>query len=530
MVGGEVMIGRPNDGVSLFGPITSISAYGVQESFFQNSIESSIEQSNGETIMTFTRVINDGIFLAFNSKGLNSFIWAVGGEGVEFPSYHSGGRGLITIDLSKAERPGGVNITDSVETNPYKISWSRNEADVEPIEKNNDGNKDGKVQDTVELDENRKTEVVIQGPIILEDGLTLSYKLVSSRHASDGQVDAVEFTFTYKGEAWLGLGVNPEGPFMAGSEVVIGKPLEIASLTNPGKYSLSGYGAGAVNALPNEYQSLLNASISINNGETILRFTKLLNEANEHQININDDTRFVYAIGSSSHYPSMHIVGKAFTLNLSATSVAKPERKRRDVTRIFLAHAVMAFIAWAVLAPMAAAASYLRKIFPEGPTWFKVHMSFNVTNFVLTIVAFVTAVVYRSPRFNNPHFVTGWIIMAAVILQVALGVFRPHVSESAKPGLNSLIQQLKLGSKRAYWEVAHKLLGYGLLCLSMWQIYTGLGMLRDNFGIKDYLVAYWSWMIAFYACVTCLYIYVVCKKCAEEAQQKDIEQNDQEQS
>jgi len=281
MVGGEVMIGRPNDGVSLFGPITSISAYGVQESLIQNSIESSIEQSNGETIMTFTRVINDGIFLAFNSKGLNSFIWAVGGEGVEFPSYHSGGRGLITIDLSKAERPGGVNITDSVETNPYKISWSRNEADVEPIEKNNDGNKDGKVQDTVELDENRKTEVVIQGPIILEDGLTLSYKLVSSRHASDGQVDAVEFTFTYKGEAWLGLGVNPEGPFMAGSEVVIGKPLEIASLSNPEKYSLSGYGAGAVNALPNESQSLLNASISTNNGETILRFTKLLNEANE---------------------------------------------------------------------------------------------------------------------------------------------------------------------------------------------------------------------------------------------------------
>jgi len=112
MVGGEVMIGRPNDGVSLFGPITSISAYGVQESLIQNSIESSIEQSNGETIMTFTRVINDGIFLAFNSKGLNSFIWAVGGEGVEFPSYHSGGRGLITIDLSKAERPGGVKITD----------------------------------------------------------------------------------------------------------------------------------------------------------------------------------------------------------------------------------------------------------------------------------------------------------------------------------------------------------------------------------------------------------------------------------
>ena len=144
--------------------------------------------------------------------------------------------------------------------------------------------------------------------------------------------------------------------------------------------------------------------------------------------------------------------------------------------------------------------------------------------------SFVTAVVYRSPRFNNPHFVTGWIIMAAVILQVALGVFRPHVSESAKPVLNSLIQQLKLGSKRAYWEVAHKLLGYGLLCLSMWQIYTGLGMLRDNFGIKDYLVAYWSWMIAFYACVTCLYIYVVCKKCAEEAQQKDFEQNNQEQS
>jgi len=62
MVGGEVMIGRPNDGVSLFGPITSISAYGVQESHIQNSIESSIEQSNGETIMTFTRVINDGIF------------------------------------------------------------------------------------------------------------------------------------------------------------------------------------------------------------------------------------------------------------------------------------------------------------------------------------------------------------------------------------------------------------------------------------------------------------------------------------
>ena len=603
MVGGEVVIGNPLDGSSMpFGPMTSESSSGVTiASVSSDLLSSSIEIQEGYTVLRMTTTLDSG-FMAFNPYGETTLIWAIGGEGDSYPSYHSGGRGRFTIDITQMVVPDSTagyysqpqsdsNTTDTGSTSNYGGSTNSgsnssytgststnggttssysgssssysgsttNQYQDEDEDDDHDDSKEDEQEDShdseKEYEEDSYDDEDEQedshdsedsqggspnqlsgsltstggGPITLEQGLTLEHQLVSVQGATD--TNAVQFTLTYQGEAWLSIGINPDGEKMAGAQVVLAMPLDSLSSTNPGKYYMDGYGSQAVKAFPDSQQTLLDATVTMQNGVTVLTFTKLLDEANEYNINPNDTTSFVYAIGSSASYPSMHKTNtQGFTLNLAAATVAIETGTGRNGTKIFIAHGIMALIAWAVLAPMAAAASYLRAIFPAGPTWFKIHMSFNATNFLLTIALFLTAVTYKSPRFSDPHFVTGWVIMFGAIAQVSLGVFRPHVDKDAVPGWQNLLARLKLKSNRAYWELAHKTLGYTLLILTMWQMHTGLDLLHDNYGTEEYQTAFWIYMCIFYGLVSAVQVYMMikAKKAKGETAHKDLEEPEHE--
>jgi hypothetical protein len=84
---------------------------------------------------------------------------------------------------------------------------------------------------------------------------------------------------------------------------------------------------------------------------------------------------------------------------------------------------LMAVIAWAFLTPFALGSAFVRSLLPI-PLWFKLHMYFNFGSFVLTLTAFILAVVNVEPedRFSDPHIVAGWVLMGLMIVQVVAGI------------------------------------------------------------------------------------------------------------
>jgi hypothetical protein len=330
-------------------------------------------------------------------------------------------------------------------------------------------------------------------------------KIYYSSVLTDTGANAVSIKAVYQGLAWLAIGVNPDGE-MIGGEAVIGQPIAPISSENPGKYFLYDKSSSGVVLMDSSAQTLLNGSITqeTSEGITTLMYTKIMEESGELSINPNGQTTFIWAIGTNNNYPAYHGSGRGkFVLDVSGDTpaVVDSEQSAKNYTKIFAAHGIMAVIAWAFLTPFAVGSAFVRSLLPTT-LWFKLHMYLNFSSFVLTLTAFILAVVNVQPerRFSEPHFVAGWVLMGLTIVQVVGGFARPHFVEGEKPkSITEAVAQnlnaIKNGSIRSIWEVSHKFLGVGTLSLALWQMQSGIKLWKENYGTKGYLVPYWIWIL-----------------------------------
>jgi len=344
--------------------------------------------------------------------------------------------------------------------------------------------------------------------------------------STDGGANALSIKAVYEGLVWLGIGVNPDGE-MIGGEAIIGQPNAGISSVNPGKYILSKESSSGVVLMDSSSQTLINGSITqdINAGTTTLLYIKLMEEPNEHIINPTGQTTFIWAAGTNNNYPSYHGSGMgSFVLDLSTNStseiVIQPQKHHHDdgdedhdhsnknIMKIFAVHGIMAILAWALLTPLAVGAAFLRSYFSSA-VWFKLHIYLNSIAFTLTLALFLLAVRTNEweERFSEPHFITGWILMGLVTVQVLVGIFRPHVetattnttekmekSDSLWDSISRSWNAVRDGSIRAIWEVCHRLLGFSILGLAIWQMQSGLKLWKEHYERENYLTIYWSWI------------------------------------
>jgi len=110
------------------------------------------------------------------------------------------------------------------------------------------------------------------------------------------QVNLPEGTFSvelvHEGESWLGFAFSETG-LMIGSEAVLGLPEENAVK----KYYLTGKSTGSIEVMPDVQQTLMDASIEIVDGQTIMKFTKFLSENGEIAILPSGKNIMLYAHG-----------------------------------------------------------------------------------------------------------------------------------------------------------------------------------------------------------------------------------------
>mmetsp|Transcript_2297 Transcript_2297/g.4884 ORF Transcript_2297/g.4884 Transcript_2297/m.4884 type:complete len:309 (-) Transcript_2297:295-1221(-) len=286
----------------------------------------------------------------------------------------------------------------------------------------------------------------------------------------------------YDGEAWVSIGFSLNGR-MIGSEAVIGIP---GSTTL--KYNLNGYTDNLVQPMPQEQQTLTDASTVFQNGQTIMKFTKIMKEPGEVEILFGDND-FLWAHGSAPAL-TYHASRSAFVLNLSSGAAQEVTAPNKG---LWLAHGVILFLAWGVFVPFAVQASLLRKLLPEGGIWFQIHRGLNTISLALFIAGFAISVATTNkeeqPHFSNPHRRMGLAMFIMAILQVIGGIVRPHnppEGEKKKP-------------VRVGWEVGHRVLGVSLLACGFWQMYEGILLYGVKYSTDEsdeeaITIAYWVWI------------------------------------
>ncbi|KAL7506038.1 hypothetical protein ACHAXN_006490 [Cyclotella atomus] len=115
-------------------------------------------------------------------------------------------------------------------------------------------------------------------------------------------------------ESWVAVGINPSGE-MIGADAIIGLPDD----GTVKKYVLEGKSIDAIVEMDGSAQTLMDTSITQENGMTIMSFTKYLDE-DQYSISEGANT-FIYAVGSGNEL-NYHASRGSFTLEVEAAGAA----------------------------------------------------------------------------------------------------------------------------------------------------------------------------------------------------------------
>jgi len=316
------------------------------------------------------------------------------------------------------------------------------------------------------------------------EGSTLTYQLNFDDPSTGGE-DSITITYTAPMNGWVSVGASESG-LMVGSDVVIGIP----STGEVKKYILSSKSGdlSGIAVMPDEKQTLVDASISQANGRTTLVYTKILVEDGEIPIDAFGDNIFIAAHGISNTL-GFHSARGSFSLSGKIIE--------RD-NSLWVLHGWLAAIAWGVCCPLAILAALFRKFVPGEGTWYQIHRAFNVLVILFTVASVIVAILalndetpvrlsanHFSADFADGHRLIGLGVLVAVIVQGMNGAFRPHLppkaDESSSEKEPSSDESNKKSGTRKTWEVLHRLLGVGLLGMSWYQIHLGIYWYHELF-------------------------------------------------
>ncbi len=296
----------------------------------------------------------------------------------------------------------------------------------------------------------------------------------------DTSSDSIDIQLSHLGSAWLALGIaQNESGEMINSDAIICRPALSAAIDEkPLKYHLSSKSQIGVYPMDSSRQTLTDASCSQDDDETILRFTKKIQEDGENPISKTNSTTFLYAVGEGNIL-SRHAFTNSFNLDVSKCPIDTSNIVNdRNYTPFWITHGVFGTLAFAVALPSSITAAFLRPLIPTS--WIFVHVYGNLLAFILTSITFFIAVSTMSKsggeHFTESHHKIGISLLLLSLFQIVGGVFRPD-----KPTRQSNIQHPFHIRKRNIWKWFHHVLGISILSLGLYQVGDGLSMYAEDY-------------------------------------------------
>ena len=156
-----------------------------------------------------------------------------------------------------------------------------------------------------------------------------------------------------------------------------------------------------------------------------------------------------------------------------------------------LVHGALMSIAWGFCFPIGATSPrfwvFLKRALCGGECWFQVHRGCQLLGSGLTLVGFVI-IVAATPEGKHfagrSHKVVGLVLCLALLVQLVLGALRPHKK----------IQDKGKDNRRAVWKLGHTVLGYLLLLLGLFQLFSGTMRSAKMFGTNHPIHSLlWLW-------------------------------------
>jgi hypothetical protein len=269
------------------------------------------------------------------------------------------------------------------------------------------------------------------GPLLFEDGeIEIAFE-------SDSEQGTLTVEMTYAGQGYVAFAFSNDR-FMPDSTAVIALPDD--GTGTPFKYSMTGRTESAVQKLPQDQQTLIDASYMQNDTHTYMKFTKKIQEDGEPTVSLTQNNFFLYAVGNSNEL-EQHGMRSAFEANPSALG-SDGVTQAKDFTNLWKAHGACMAVAWAILVPLGIGSSVVRNLSPflqNGGMWFQIHRTLNSIGVALTIAGFGIAVhVYKQEKGSSVkhfsderHHTMGLVIFIFALLQALNGIFRPHLPHAA---------------------------------------------------------------------------------------------------
>ena len=227
--------------------------------------------------------------------------------------------------------------------------------------------------------------------------------------------------------------------------------------------------------MPESEHTLVDASVAVIDGQTIMKFTKTMKETGQKEITFGENN-ILWAYGTSDALGN-HRFRSQFVLNLSS---GLSEEVKVPNMKVWLAHGGMAFLAWGVLLPISVNASLFRDLRLIGSLWFKCHQAFNTAVYALFVALFFIAVSYTTKEgtrnFNDSHGRMGLVMLILTTFQMLFGIFRPRLTFSGSDKERTKV--------RKGWEGGHRLLGAALLLCGFWQMSSGIKLFSAKYSVS----------------------------------------------
>ncbi|VAI08830.1 unnamed protein product [Triticum turgidum subsp. durum] len=257
-------------------------------------------------------------------------------------------------------------------------------------------------------------------------------------HAVNGTAD-IAYRAPSGADGWVGWGINPSGGGMAGSNVFI------ASQTS-----------GAVSVLT-----------------TILRNTTptLDNTTSQNTVWQAGPVSGGRVSQHSISGPNVQSVQRLDFLSGTSTGGSNSRLHRRNL------HGVLNAVGWGILIPLGAMiARYLRVFEAADPAWFYLHITCQISGYVLGVAGWGLGLKLGSESKGltyTTHRNIGIAIFCLATLQVFALFLRPD----------------KKNKYRVYWNAYHHSVGYSVIVLAAVNIFKGLNILKPVTGWKtSYIV------------------------------------------
>ena len=525
MIPGDAVIGNPTEvrKWDMFSYSFDLSGLAPFAAVNQTLTDTSFVQNRTHSVLRFTKILLEPGHVPINGTGRNFFLWAYGANNLI--GLHQG-RGVRTTTLIPCDdtTPAPTFVaetfaptTSTPSLTPSASSMPSDVASNMPSTSEPSASPSSNVT-TVNCSE-------FQTSINIDDSLSMDYVVNVDANSSvnEGYLRA---RLTYRGRAWVALGVAPFGSLlMVPADAVIGMPGSSVA-HNPGKYVMNDRNVPGVQLFPDNMQTLANTTLFQNDTHTIMEFTKRLVEPNEQPLDGNGTNHFLWAYGTGNNF-IFHAAWGAIILDLrpcSETDGGTGEIiiiETETFQELWAAHGLLATLAWGVVSPLAIGASMLRAYLPPGKLWLQAHFYLNMAVLVLTAISFFIAVAAQqrgTPDGESPnhfqglaHASVGLVVFIFCLLQVLGGIYRAPAPGKKEDGTPEDKEPI-----RVIWELGHKLVGAGLLGMAWWQVQDGLGLYSERYTGTDFLPAFWAVAIVLSIVILALYIYD--KNCRTKAE------------